>query len=75
MDLNDVLDQLAQISTRTYSYVLLAAVAGPLALRLFGFKTLSRLIRPIALVVLLGGMYARQQQAGTSPQPHNTYST
>ncbi|HEY0735883.1 MAG TPA: hypothetical protein VGD69_13305 [Herpetosiphonaceae bacterium] len=68
MDLEDlpIFDQLAQLPNRTYSYVVIAAVAGPMALRLFGFKTLGQLIRPLALVVLLSGMYAKQQRAGSS---------
>lgn len=63
MQFQEVLDQLRQLSTRQYSYVALAAVAGPLALRLLGFRTLARFVRPLALLVLLGGMYARQEQA------------
>ena len=70
MDLEDlpIFDQLAQLPNHIYSYVALAAVAGPLTLRLFGFKLLAQLIRPLALVVLLSGMYAKQQQATASRQ-------
>lgn len=62
-----IFDQLAQLPNRAYSYVVLAAVAGPMALRLFGFKALGQLIRPLALVVLLSGMYAKQR-AGSNPE-------
>ncbi|MDP9310693.1 MAG: hypothetical protein M3R24_07350 [Chloroflexota bacterium] len=65
MNFDEILDQLAQVPSRQYSYVLLAAVIGPLTLRLFGLKTLSQLVRPLALLVFLGGMYAKQQ-AGRS---------
>ncbi|HEX6289838.1 MAG TPA: hypothetical protein VFZ66_11635 [Herpetosiphonaceae bacterium] len=65
MNLQDlpILDQLAEISNHDYSYIVLAAIAGPLTLRVFGFKLLSQLIRPLALIVLLGGMYAKQQRS------------
>ena len=66
MENNDLLQQLAQMSSRTYSYVLLAALVGPLTLRLFGFKWLSQIVRPLALVVLLGGIYAKRQHAGSA---------
>lgn len=65
MDLEEtpIFDQLAQMPNRAYSYVALAAVAGPMTLRLFGFKSLAQIVRPLALVVLLSGMYAKQQHA------------
>ena len=65
MNFDEILDQLAQVPSRVYSYVLLAAVIGPLTLRLFGLKALSQVIRPLALLVFLGGLYAKQQ-AGRS---------
>ncbi len=65
MNLDELLDQLAQVPSRVYSYILLMAVIGPLTLRIFGLKALSQIIRPLALVVFLGGMYAKQQ-AGRS---------
>lgn len=69
MTLEDILDQLRRLSTRQYSYVALAAVVGPLVLRVFGLKVLAAWVRPVALLVLLGGMYARQEQArGASTQ-------
>ena len=63
-----IFDQLAQLPNRTYSYVVIAAFAGPTVLKLFGFRTLGQLIRPLALVVLLSGMYAKQQRAGGSTE-------
>lgn len=66
MDLQQLLAQLRQLSTRTYSYVLLGAVFGPILLRLLGLSALGRLIRPLALALLLGGMYARQQAQGSA---------
>lgn len=68
MSFDELLEQLRQLSTRTYSYVTLAALFGPITLRLLGLKPLAQVIRPAALVVLLGGMYARQQaQPGATP--------
>lgn len=64
MSLQEILDQLRQLSTRSYSYILLSALFGPLTLRLLGLGAVARLIRPAALALLLGGMYARQQGAG-----------
>lgn len=70
MDLEEmpIFDQLAQLPNRTYSYLVMAAVAGPMTLRLFGFKALGQLIRPLALVVLLSGMYAKQQRAASTAE-------
>lgn len=65
MDGSEIFDQLARLPTRTYSYVVLAALFGPMILRLLGLKPLAALIRPLALALLLGGMYARQQ--GSAP--------
>ncbi len=64
MDLENlpILEQLAELPNRVYSYVALTAIAGPLAFRILGFKLLAQIVRPLALVVLLGGMYAKQQR-------------
>jgi hypothetical protein len=72
MDLEElaIFDQLAEMPNRNYSYVVLAAVAGPLTLRLFGFKTLAQVIRPLALLILLSGMYAKQQRAESAAGQH-----
>ncbi len=63
MNSDEFLRQLGELSPRTYSYVALVALIGPFTLRLFGFKALAQLVRPLALVVLLGGIYARRQRA------------
>lgn len=66
MSLQEILDQLRQLSTRTYSYMLLAAVFGPLTLRILGLSSVAQLVRPAALALLLGGIYARQQGGAAS---------
>jgi hypothetical protein len=65
MDTDDILEQLAQLPPRVYSYVALVVLIGPLVLRLFGFGLLAQFARPLALVVLIGGIYAKRQR-GTS---------
>jgi hypothetical protein len=65
MNIDALLQQLAQLSPRMYSYAALAALLGPFTLRFFGFKVLSRVIRPLALVVLIGGVYAKRQRTDT----------
>lgn len=60
MTREDIIDNLRSLSNRTYSYVILAGVFGPLVLRLLGLSALAPLVRPLALAVVLGGMYARQ---------------
>ncbi len=64
MNPDELVDQFAQLPAQAYGYALLAALIGPLLLRLLGFKFLSQLIRPAALAVLLGGIYAKQQANG-----------
>lgn len=61
MTLEEALDYLRRLSTRTYSYIVLAAILGPLTLRVLGLSSLARLIRPLAVLIVLGGMYAKQQ--------------
>ncbi len=63
MQLDDLLEQLAQFPREVYGYALLVALAGPLLLRVAGLGSLARLIRPLALAFVLGGMYAKQQAA------------
>lgn len=68
MNLDDLLQQLERLTPEQYGYLGLGAIFGPLVLRLLGFKILARFIRPLALLVLVGGLYARQQQgAGQAP--------
>ena len=64
MNLDDLLAQLEQLTPEQYGYAGLAAAFGPLVLRLFGFKLLATLVRPLALLVIVGGLYARQQHSG-----------
>lgn len=64
MNLDELVDRLAQLPVQVYGYSLLAALVGPLTLRLLGFKFLSQLIRPLALALLFGGIYAKQQANG-----------
>ena len=61
MNTDEILDQLANLPSEVYAYTFAAALVGPLALRLLGFKALSQLIRPLALAVLIGGIYAKQE--------------
>ncbi len=64
MNLEDLLAELEQLTPEQYGYLGLAATFGPFVLRLLGFKLLARLIRPLALLALGGGWYARQQHLG-----------
>lgn len=64
MNLDELVDRLARLPVQVYGYCLLAALIGPLTLRLLGLKLLAQLIRPAALAVLLGGIYAKQQASG-----------
>ncbi len=62
MNQSDLLDQLAELPKTTYRTTFIASLVGPLLLRLFGLKGLSRWIRPLALLLLVAGMYAKQQK-------------
>ncbi len=62
MNNDQLLDQLAQLSPRVYSYAALVALLGPLVLRVFGLSRLAQIARPLALVVLIGGIYAKRQR-------------
>ena len=66
MTLDDILGELEQLTPEQYGYVGLVAIFGPFLLRLFGFKLLAALARPLALLVFLGALYARQQRTGTA---------
>ena len=63
-DLEQLVDQLNQLPMQVYSYAALAALFGPFVLRLLGFKALGQLLRPVALVLVLGGIYAKRQKLG-----------
>ena len=62
MNLEDLLANLERLTPDQYGYLGLAALFGPFVLRLLGFKLLARLVRPLSLVALAGGWYARQQK-------------
>ncbi len=61
MNQDELLTTLEQLTPEQFGYLGLAATFGPLLLRLFGFKLLSRLVRPLALLAIVGGLYAKQQ--------------
>ncbi len=63
MNTDDLLAELERLTPEQYGYLGLAALLGPTVLKLFGFKLLGRLVRPLALVALAGGLYAKQQSA------------
>ncbi len=63
MNFDDLLAELEQLTPEQYGYLGAAALFGPLVLRLFGFKLLGNMLRPLALLVIVGGLYARQQRS------------
>jgi hypothetical protein len=66
MSLDDLLAELERLTPEQYRYLGLAAIFGPFALKLLGFKLLGRLVRPLALALLLGSVYAKQQSGEAS---------
>jgi hypothetical protein len=62
MTTDDLLDWLADQPDQMYSYVVLAVLAGPTLLRLFGLRWLATIARPLALALLFGGVYAKQRR-------------
>ena len=66
MNLRDLIDLLAEQPKAVYRDILISALIGPLILRLLGLKGFSRWVRPLAMLVLIGGMYAKQQQQRTT---------
>lgn len=68
VDLDQLVEQLDQIPMQVYSYVALAALFGPFVLRLLGLKALGQLLRPVALVILVGGIFAKRQKVGNTMQ-------
>ena len=64
MDFDNILAELEQLTPEQYGYLGLAAIFGPFVLRIFGFKALGALLRPLALLAIVGGLYARQQRSG-----------
>ena len=69
MNSDDLLGQLEQLTPQQLGYLALLAAFGPLLLRLLGFKMLATWSRPLALLVLVGGLYAKQQQGGNGGTP------
>jgi hypothetical protein len=61
MNLRDLIDLLAEQPTVFYRNALVTALVGPLLLRLFGLTAFSRWIRPVALLIIFAGMYAKQR--------------
>ena len=64
LDLDEIVNQLNQLPMQVYSYAALAALFGPFVLRLLGFKALGQVLRPAALLVVVGGIYAKRQKLG-----------
>ena len=62
MELETLLAELEHLTAEQYGYLGIAAIFGPILLKLLGFKLLGNLIRPLALVIIVGGIYARQQR-------------
>lgn len=63
MNWEDLQRELEQLTPEQYGYLGITALFGPLALRMLGFKMLATLIRPLALLAILGGLYAKQQHS------------
>lgn len=61
MTIDEVLAELRRLPAQVYGYAILAAIAGPLVLRVLGLRALAPLVRPAAIVLVLAGMYAKQQ--------------
>ena len=66
MNLDDLWGELEHLTPEQYGYLGLLALVGPMILRLFGFKMLARLARPLALAMIGAAAYARQQNYGES---------
>lgn len=67
MNLDDLVAELEKLTPEQFGYLGIAATFGPLLLRIMGFKLLSRMIRPLALLGLVGGLYAKQQMREPAP--------
>ena len=63
MDLDNLLAGLERLTPEQFGYLGLAAIVGPFVTKLLGFKVLAPLVRPLALLVLVGGLYAKQVRA------------
>ncbi|HSH81673.1 MAG TPA: hypothetical protein VLA19_24365 [Herpetosiphonaceae bacterium] len=68
MNLDQLLHQLEHLPPRAYAAAGLTSVVGPLLLRLLGLTFLAQWVRPLALLVLLGGLYAQQERVRAAVQ-------
>jgi hypothetical protein len=68
MDLDSLLEELERLTPEQFGYLGIAAIFGPFILKLLGFKMLAPLVRPLALLVLAGGLYAKQERAQQGQQ-------
>ena len=66
MNFNTLLERLDQLSPRTYGYIALGAIIGPTILHLLGLRGLAQWGQPLAILVLIGGAYAKQQRILTA---------
>ncbi len=64
LNLDELVNQLAQIPMRVYSYATVGALFGPFVLRLLGFGALGKLLQPAAIAFVVGGIYAKRQKLG-----------
>jgi hypothetical protein len=62
MTIDDILAELRALPAQVYGYAILVAIAGPLALRSLGLRSLAPLVRPAAIMLVLAGMYAKQER-------------
>jgi hypothetical protein len=68
MDLDNLMAELEHLTAEQFMYLGLAAMFGPFVVKLLGFKILAPLVRPLALLVLVGGLYAKQERAAQGDQ-------
>lgn len=61
-----MLAELERLTPEHFLYLGLAAMFGPFVVKLLGFKLLAPLMRPLALLVLVAGLYAKQEHEGAA---------
>jgi hypothetical protein len=64
MELDNLFAELERLTPEHFLYLGLAAMFGPFVVKLLGFKLLAPLVRPLALLVLVGGLYVKQEREG-----------
>lgn len=64
MEIDTLLAELERLTPQHFMYLGLAAMFGPFVVKLLGFKLFAPLVRPLALLVLVGGLYAKQEREG-----------